>query len=143
MAKRKPRKQRPFRPEVLDEHADPRLRPRMGPGEAVWRFTITVPVEEIQPRKRPKATPDDLHNLRQMLVRHFGGCTGLPSSFGYGLRDPQAPEQEPEMNYNTYFVVLTSPLPEAEAYFRALKRELETARDEGVILVERQEVWIL
>jgi hypothetical protein len=47
------------------------------------------------------------------------------------------------MNYNTYFVVLTSPLPEAETYFRALKRELETALDEGVILVERQEVWIL
>ena len=28
-------------------------------------------------------------------------------------------------------------------YFRALRAELETALDEGVILVERQEVWIL
>jgi hypothetical protein len=73
MAKGKPRKQRPFRPAVLDEYADPRLRPRMGPGETVWRFTMTVPLEEIEPRKRQKATPDDLHNLRRMLVRHFGG----------------------------------------------------------------------
>ncbi len=115
----------------------------MGPGEAVWRFTVTVPLEEIQPRKRQKATTDDLNNLRRMLVQHFGGCTRLPSSPGYGLRDPLASRPKPEMNYNTYFVVLTSPLPEAEAYFRALKRELETALDEGVILVERQEVWIL
>jgi hypothetical protein len=115
----------------------------MGPGETVWRFTLTVPLEEIQPRKHQKATDDDVNNLRQMLVRHFGGCTRPPSSPGYGLRDPDAARQEPEMNYNTYFVVLTSPLPEAEAYFRALKRELESALDEGVILVERQEVWIL
>ena len=46
------------------------------------------------------------------------------------------------MNYNAYFAVLASPVPEAEAYFRALRQELETALLEGVILVERQEVWI-
>jgi hypothetical protein len=46
------------------------------------------------------------------------------------------------MNYNAYFVVLASPLPDAEVYFRALRDELENALDEGVILVERQEVWI-
>jgi hypothetical protein len=82
MAKSKPRKQRPFRPAVLDDYADPRLRPRMGPGEVVWRFTVTVPLEEIQPRKCQKATADDLNNLRVMFVRHFGGCTRLPSSPG-------------------------------------------------------------
>jgi hypothetical protein len=38
--------------------------------------------------------------------------------------------------------VLPSPVTEAEAYFRALREELQTALDEGVILVERQEVWI-
>ncbi len=104
---------------------------------------MTVPLEETLPRKHQKATADDIENLRQMLVGHYGGCTRLPSSVGYGLRNPQAPEQEAEMNCNAYFAVLTSPLPEAETYFRALKRELETALDEGVILVERQEVWIL
>ena len=33
-------------------------------------------------------------------------------------------------------------VPEADAYFRALRAELETALTEGVILLERQEVWI-
>ena len=43
---------------------------------------------------------------------------------------------------NACFAVLASPVPEAEAYFRALREELEAAFDEGVILVERHEVWI-
>jgi len=114
----------------------------MGPGEAVWRYTITIPLEEIRPRKRQKATAEDLNNLQQMLVEHFGRFTRLPSSPGYGLRDPTGSDQAPEMNYNTYFAVLTSPVPEADAYFRALREELEAALDEGVILVERQEVWV-
>jgi hypothetical protein len=63
----------------------------MGPGEAVWRFTMTVPLEEILPRKHQKATADDLENLLRMLVRHLGGCTRLPSSIPYfspgGLRN--------------------------------------------------------
>ena len=46
------------------------------------------------------------------------------------------------MNYSAYFAVLSSPVAEADAYFRALRVELESALIEGVILVERQEVWI-
>jgi hypothetical protein len=84
----------------------------------------------------------DLDNLQQMLAEHFGGFTRLPNSPGFGLRDPNDPRQAPEMNYNAYFVVLTSPVPEADAYFRALREEIEGALDEGVILVERQEAWI-
>lgn len=114
----------------------------MGPGEAVWRYTITVPLEEIKPHKRQKATAEDLDNLQQMFVEHFGGFTRLPNSPGFGLRDPADPSRSLEMNYNTYFVVLVSPVPEADAYFRALREELEAALDEGVILIERQEAWI-
>jgi len=77
-----------------------------------------------------------------MLTEHFGGFTRLPNSPGFGLRDPTNPHQPPEMNYNTYFVVLTSPVAEADAYFRALREELEEALEEGVILIERQEAWI-
>jgi hypothetical protein len=142
MAKRKQRRQRPFRREALDALALPELRLRMGPGESVWRYTVTVPLEEIKPHKRQKATAEDVNNLQQMLTEHFGGLTRLPNSPGYGLRDPGRPEQTPEMNYNTYFVVLTSPVPLADAHFRALRRELEEALEEGVILVERQEAWI-
>lgn len=114
----------------------------MGPGEAVWRFTVTVPLEEIKPQKRQKATAEDLDNLQQMFTEHFGGFTRLPNSPGFGLRDPSDPHHAPEMNYNTCFVVLASPVPEADAYFRALRGELEAALDEGVILILRQEAWI-
>jgi hypothetical protein len=114
----------------------------MGPGEVLWRYTLTVPLEEIKPEKLQKATTQDLDNLQQMFTEHFGGFTRLPNSPGYGLRDPTKPHQAAEMNYNAYFAVLASPVPEAEAYFRALRAELETALAEGVILVERQEVWI-
>src|SRR5947209_6838694 len=100
MAKRKHGKQRPFRREALEGLALGGLRPRMGPGEALWRYTVTIPLEEIRPRKRQKATAEDLNNLQEMLVEHFGGFTRLPNSPGYGLRDPDAPDQAPEMNYN-------------------------------------------
>jgi hypothetical protein len=142
MAKRKQGKQRPFRPEALEAYAVPVLRPRLGPGATNWRYTVTVPLEEIRPKQRQKATLDDLEKLEQMLLTHFGGFTRPADSFEYGLRDPARPEQAPETNINAYFSVLTSPVSEAEIYFRALRAELEEALDEGVILVERQEVWI-
>jgi hypothetical protein len=143
MGKRKQsQRQRPFRPETLDEYADATLRPRMGPGETLWRYSITIPLEEIRPLKRQKATLKDLDNLEQLLLRHFGGFTRLPNSVGHGLRDPEQPEGDPEMNINTYFAVLASPISQSDVYFRALREELETALDEGVILVERVEVWI-
>jgi hypothetical protein len=108
----------------------------------VWRYTVTVPLEQIKPSRKQKATARDENQLRRMLVRHFGGVTLLPPSPGYGLRDPDHPEQEPERNYNAYFVVLASPGPAADRYLRALRKEFEEALDEGVILVERQVVWI-
>jgi hypothetical protein len=142
MAKEKQKKRRPFNPGALEPHANPVLRPRMGPGETLWRYTTTIPLEEITPKKRQIATPEDVRNLQLMLGKHFGGFSRLPDSFGYGLRDPEKPEEEPELNVNAAFVVLASPVPQAETYFRALRDELETALDEGVILVERQQVWI-
>jgi hypothetical protein len=142
MAKQKQGRQRPFRPEALRQYAAAELRPRMGPGEVLWRYTVTIPLEEIVPLKRQKATAEDLNNLRKLFVEHFGGCTPLPNSPGYGLRNPADPQRAPEMNYNAYFAVLSSPIPEAEAFFRALREELEAALDEGVILVERQDIWI-
>jgi hypothetical protein len=75
-------------------------------------------------------------------MRHFGGVTLPPASPGFGLRDPHHPEQEPESNYNAYFVVLTSSTALADRYFRALRAELQAALDEGIILVEQQFVWI-
>jgi hypothetical protein len=142
MAKRKRGDQRPFRPEALDRYAVAALYARLLPGQRIWRYTVTVPLEQIKPTRKQKATPRDENQLRRMLVRHFGGVTLPPPSPGYGLRDPDRPESEPESNYNASFVVLASPGPAADRYFRALRNELQDALDEGVILVERQVVWI-
>jgi len=142
MAKRKTREQRPFYPEALDPYATAGLFARLLPGRRVWRYTAIVPLEQIKPARKQKATPRDENRLRRMLVRHFGGVTARPPSPGYGLRDPDHPEHEPEMNYNAYFVVLASPGPVPDRYFRALRNELQDALDEGVILVERQVIWI-
>jgi len=97
-----------------------------------------VPIEQIKPTRQAKATPRDENPLRRTFVRHFGGVTLLPSSAGYGLRGPDHPEQEPESNCNADFVVLALP-PTGSS---ALRTELQDALDEGVILVERQVVWI-
>jgi hypothetical protein len=142
MAKRQRAEQRPFRPEALDRYVTASLRPKLLPGRKVWRYRVTVPLRQIKPTWKQKATPRDRNQLRRMLVRHFGGVTLEPSSPGYGLRDPDHPEQQPESNYNAYFVVLASPGPAADRYFRALRTELQNALDEGVILVERHIVWI-
>ena len=57
MAGKKRGKSRPFQLRLLNQHALPVLLPRMGPGESVWRYTVTVPLEEIQPRKRQRGVP--------------------------------------------------------------------------------------
>jgi hypothetical protein len=98
MAKRKPGDQRPFRPAALDPYATG-LTARLLPGRRVWRYTVTVPLEQIKPTRKEKATPRDENQLRRMLARHFGGVTLLPSSPGYGHRDP---DHEPDRNYIAY-----------------------------------------
>jgi hypothetical protein len=134
--------QRPFHPEALDPFAGAHLIVQLRPGRRLWRYTVTVPIEQLRPTRKSKATPRDENQLRRMFVRHFGGVTLPPPSGGYGLRDPDHPEQEPESNFNAYFIVLTSPSAAANRYFRVLRRELQEALDEGVILIERQVVWI-
>lgn len=44
---------------------------------------------------------------------------------------------------NIYYVVYAAPSREADDYFRALQRELQDALEEGVILIEKQQVSLL
>jgi PII-like signaling protein len=143
MAKKKSGQQRPFRSSVLERLAVPELCPRITPAGIVWRYTIVVPLQELKPKNRLKATLQDINALRTSLVRHFRGLTTLPSVTGYGLRDPRKPAASLEMNTNMPFVVYAAPIPEADAYFLALQSELQRALAEGVILIERQEVILL
>lgn len=143
MAKKKPGQQRAFRARVLERLAVPELCPRITPAGIVWRYTIIVPLQELKPTNRLKATLDDINELRNTLARHFHGLTTLPTVTGYGLRDPANPSASLEMNTNMPLVVYAAPVPEADAYFLALQSELQSALAEGVILIERQEVMLL
>jgi hypothetical protein len=64
------------------------LYPRVGAGSPVFRYTVVVPFEQLRPTKKPKATPQDLEGLEQLLIRDFAGLATPVACPGYGLRDP-------------------------------------------------------
>jgi hypothetical protein len=126
--------------------------------EAVRRVTI--------------ATGEDIRLLMRLLTEHFGGLTGTvfdpPILRGVGARDPKQPagsleENEHaafevyarrtraspspgptlEENEHAAFEVYAAPLQESDDYFRTLRKELQEALAEGVILIERQEVVLV
>jgi hypothetical protein len=136
---------RPFNPDALAACASDELRPPIGVGALVWRYTIFVPLEELRTTEaepRLVADFDDLENLRQVLVQHFGGFTGLPPLLGAGLRDP-TDATSLEIDKHLPFVVYARPLAAADRYFERLQQELQEALEQGLVLVERQEVFLL
>jgi len=133
------RARRLFNPHVLDKLSHAPIKPSIGIGALVWRFTILVPIEETKPGRAPKlvATDEDLVNLEITLTNHFDGLTIPPDSVGYGLRGKQI-----EINTHTSFVVYAAASTPSDLYFQALRRELQNALVQEIILVERQEVWL-
>jgi hypothetical protein len=105
-------------------------------------------MKEIKAGQAPRriATDRDLLNLQLLLVKHFGGVTTsttTPSLVGWGARDPRRPKKTQELNRHAYFTVYAAAVRAANEYFLALQQELAEALDEGVILIERQDVTIL
>lgn len=49
----------------------------------------------------------------------------------------------PEENEHAVFEVYAAPIHASDEYFRAVRRELEDALGEGVILIERQRVTLI
>jgi hypothetical protein len=142
------RNQRPVNPGALKRFAVPEIRAQLGPETLVRRYTVLVPMEEIKAGQAPRtiATPKDLRKLYLMFIRHFGGVTHaatVPSLVGSGARDPRRPVQTQELNRHAYFSVYAAALRAADEFFLALQKELAEALDEGVILIERQDVTIL
>ncbi len=143
------KEQRPFNPDALKPHAVPEIRPLIGAETVVvWHYTVFVPVEEIRSdgSVRPVATLDDLDNLEGTLADHFGGLTApatVPGLKGSGARDPAKPEATREVNRHAAFMVYAAARGASDTYFRALRRELEEALVEGVLLIERQDVTLL
>jgi len=130
---------RPFNRDALSAHATDAIRASIGIGAMVWRFTVLVPLEEasLGAESRQIATDDDIDNLQDMLTTHFQGLTVAPISTGYGLRAGAM-----EINTHQPMIAYAAAVAAAEHYFAALRRELQDALDQELILVERQEVWL-
>ncbi len=134
-----------FNPESLATFASADIRPPIGVGALVWRYTIFVPTEEqrfLHSEPVILASPYDLESLQTVLVDHFGGVSMLGPLVGIGLRDPRDP-QTLEMNKSLPFVVYARPVTAADRYFEKLQMELQEALDQGLVLVERQEAFLL
>ena len=136
---------RPFNPKALRPYGVAAIWPQLGPETLVRRYTVLVPVQQVQTGAAPRmlATLDDLQNLQYMLIKHFGGVTVSASLIGWGARDPRRPKQTLEHNKHTPVSVYAAAVRASDEYFLALQKELSEALDEGVIQIERQDVTIL
>jgi hypothetical protein len=121
--------------------------------QLVHRYRLLVPIAQLVRdtthtiRRVVVATDADIFTLRNTLIRHFGGVTVLHQppapAFGVGARDPANVAGTLEQNEHVAFEVYAAPVQECDDYFRAIRRELEEALQEGVILIERQQVMLL
>src|SRR5437588_3255365 len=120
---------------------------------SVYRYRLLVPIaQRIQEsaqavRRLAIATAADILAIRDTLIRHFGGVTVLHQppapAFGVGARDPADVAGTLEQNEHVSFEVYSAPVQEADDYFQARRRELQEALQEGVILIERQQVTLM
>lgn len=137
-------RQRPFNPEPLVDLASPEIQPPLGVGALVWRYTVLVPLEEskVGEESIPIADMDDIENLGAALSEHFGGVTVLLPLVGLGLRELNKPETL-EANRHLPFMVYARPIAAADKYFERLQQELQEALGQGLVLVERQEAFLI
>jgi len=137
--------QRSFNPEALKSQVTSWLRPNVSNWSSVWRYTVLVPVEQIQDdgTVRSIATPDDLQNLELMFIAHLGGITLLPVVHGRGCRDPKRPRETMETDKHAAYLVYPPAAYVSDQYFQALRAELQEALVEGIVMVERQEAVLL
>jgi hypothetical protein len=120
---------------------------------SVYNYRIFVPVAQLifesatAFRQVVIATDEDILTLRSLFIKDFGGVTILkqtPSPLhGAGARDPRQPETTQEQNAHVAFEVLASATHQSDVYFSALRRELQEALGEGVILIQRTEVTLI
>jgi hypothetical protein len=137
--------QRPFDPDALKPYAVPWLSPNVSNWSAVWRYTVLVPVEQIQGdgTRRRVATDADIANLELMFIEHFGGITRPPRRLGVGARDSGRPKETAETNEHEVFEIYAPNAPVSDQYFQALRFELQAALVEGQVLVAREDVLLL
>jgi hypothetical protein len=130
---------RDFAPATLDKLENQRIRvpwtENTGLKGKVRSFTVFLPRLLITEdgKKDPVCTNLDEELLRDMLVRHFGGCTVSQHSIqGVGRRGKKL-----ETNVHHTLTVLASLWRGTWRYFRALRQELEECSGEEQILILR------
>jgi len=133
----------------------PRIQAEVGCELAVnvYRYRLLVPIAQITQespsavRRVVVATMEEIEQLQNAFVRHFGGVTvhhQTPAALrGLGARDPADVPGTLEQNEHVAFEVYAAAVQESDDYFHALRRELEDALREGVILIERQVVTLI
>ena len=104
-------------------------------------ISFTEYVKGMQ-RSEVVATPDDQHRIETTLAKHFGGLTIMPLIKGYGLRDPRNAETI-ELNTNQVYEILAMDHAGCANYFARIRKELQRALKEGVVLVQRDEVMLI
>lgn len=137
------------------DHFVPRIQAEVGCELAVivYRYRLLVPIAQFTQespstvRRVLVATIDEIEQLQNTFVRHFGGVTvhhQTPAALrGVGARDPADVSGTLEQNEHVAFEVYAAAVQESDDYFRAVRRELEDALREGVILIERQVVTLI
>jgi hypothetical protein len=119
----------------------------------VYRYRLLLPIAQIISKTAGDAqwiivaNEDDLDTIQETFIRHFGGATfhiQHPSPIrGVGARDVTDIPGTLEQNEHAVFEVYAAPIHASNEYFRAVRRELQDALGEGVILIERQEVTLI
>lgn len=119
----------------------------------VARYRLLVPIAQLITtaaggvERVMVATLSDLNTIEKAFVHHLGGATvhlQEPSPIrGVGARDPMDVVGTGEQNEHAMFEVYAAPIHASDEYFRAVRRELEEALGEGVILIERQHVTLI
>jgi hypothetical protein len=119
----------------------------------VYHYRIFVPIAQViwesvtAFRRITIASDEDVDALTNLLIRDFGGVTTLkqnPSPLqGSGARDPLHPATTREQNEHVAFEILASATYQSDLYFTALRRELQEALGEGVILIQRGEAILI
>jgi hypothetical protein len=140
---------------IAKKNLVPIVRPDIGATVStdVYRYRLLLPIAQVVKARRGElqriivANGDDLEHIQQTFIRHFGGATvhfQQPSPIrGVGARDPDDVSGTAEENEHAVFEVYAAPIHASDEYFRSVRRELEQALGEGVILIERQRVTLI
>lgn len=140
---------------IAKDNLVPVVQANVGSRESVdvYRYRLLLPIAQVISKTAEDVQrvvvgrEEDLSTLQKTFIRHFGGITlqiQQPSPIrSVGARDPADISGTLEQNEHAVFEIYAAPIYASDEYFRTVRRELEEALGEGVILIERQHVTLV